>query len=239
MYNKHSTNQVRNQIVVAILILFVATGIAKAGDRSALEEALKSKYQITKTGIDRVRITEPGTILVIQKEGISGDLSSDMSFLNNKVRDGQVAQAGGFGAMMQDKKTSKSLKVGDKVYIFKIEVKDDQVRYFVITCDTYDVNVHGSTRQTRYKALLSFELGKEFLESASVDDVKKVVDSVIAPEAEAKAASTKSVELGQTPQQVETILGPPDKIVNLGAKKIYVYKDMKIVFVDDKVADVQ
>jgi len=140
---------------------------------------------------------------------------------------------------MQDKKTSRSLKVGDKVYVFKIEVKDDQVRYFIITGDTYDVNVHGSTRQTRYKALLSFELGKEFLESASVDDVKKAVDAVIAPEADVKAANTKSVELGQTPEQVETILGRPDKIVNLGPKKIYVYKDMKIVFVDEKVADVQ
>jgi len=222
----------------AVLVLGMIT-TASGGDRSALEGALKSKYEFTKTGIDRVRITQPGTVLVIQKEGISGDLSSDMSFLNNKVRDGQVAQAGGFGAMMQGKKTSRDLKVGDKVYLFKIEAKDDQVRYFIITCDTYDVNVHGSTRQTRYKALLSFELGKDFLETANADSVKKVVDTVIAPEAEVKAANTKSVELGQTPEQVEAILGRPDKTVNLGTKKFYVYKDMKIVFVDDKVADVQ
>ncbi|PYX11755.1 MAG: hypothetical protein DMG85_04535 [Acidobacteria bacterium] len=222
----------------AVLVLGMIT-TASGGDRSALEDALKSKYEFTKTGIDRVRITQPGTVLVIQKEGISGDLSSDMSFLNNKVRDGQVAQAGGFGAMMQGKKTSRDLKVGDKVYLFKIEAKDDQVRYFIITCDTYDVNVHGSTRQTRYKALLSFELGKDFLETANADSVKKVVDTVIAPEAEVKAANTKSVELGQTPEQVEAILGRPDKTVNLGTKKFYVYKDMKIVFVDDKVADVQ
>ncbi len=47
------------------------------------------------------------------------------------------------------------------------------------------------------------------------------------------------MELGQTPEQVEAILGRPDKTVNLGTKKFYVYKDMKIVFVDDKVADVQ
>ena len=222
----------------AVLVLGMIT-TASGGDRSALEDALKSKYEFTKTGIDRVRITQPGTVLVIQKEGISGDLSSDMSFLNNKVRDGQVAQAGGFGAMMQGKKTSRDLKVGDKVYLFKIEAKDDQVRYFIITCDTYDVNVHGSTRQTRFKALLSFELGKDFLETANADSVKKVVDTVIAPEAEVKAANTKSVELGQTPEQVEAILGRPDKTVNLGTKKFYVYKDMKIVFVDDKVADVQ
>ena len=169
----------------AVLVLGMIT-TASGGDRSALEDALKSKYEFTKTGIDRVRITQPGTVLVIQKEGISGDLSSDMSFLNNKVRDGLVAQAGGFGAMMQGKKTSRDLKVGDKVYLFKIEAKDDQVRYFIITCDTYDVNVHGSTRQTRYKALLSFELGKDFLETANADSVKKVVDTVIAPEAESK-----------------------------------------------------
>src|SRR5438132_13836460 len=87
----------------AICVLgIVAT--ANGGNRSALEDALKSKYEFTKTGIDRVRITQPGTVLVIQKEGISGDLSSDMTFLNNKVRDGQVAQAGGFGAMMQGRR---------------------------------------------------------------------------------------------------------------------------------------
>jgi len=44
------------------------------------------------------------------------------------------------------------------------------------------------------------------------------------------------VALGQTPEQVEAILG---RIVDLGQKKVYVYKDMKIVFVDSKVADVQ
>ena len=100
--------------------------------------------------------------------------------------------------MVQGKKTSRDLKVGDKVFLFKIEVKDDEVRYFIITCDTYEVNVHGSTRQNRYKALLSFELGKEFLQNATADSVKKVVDTVVAPEAEVKAASTKSIALGQT-----------------------------------------
>jgi hypothetical protein len=219
--------------------MILITALAHASSHGDLEEALKAKYQITKTGMDRARITQPGTVLIIQKDGISGDLVTDMTFLNNKVRDGQVAQAGGFGAFMQDKKTSRVLKAGDKVYVFKIELKDDEVRYFLITCDSFDVNLHGSTRQTRYKALLSFELGKDFLANATADDVKKAVDAVIQPEQDAKAASTKSVELGQSPEQVQAILGQPEKIVNLGPKKIFVYKDMKIVFQDDKVADVQ
>jgi len=31
----------------------------------------------------------------------------------------------------------------------------------------------------------------------------------------------------------------PDKVIDLGAKKIYVYKDLKITFTDGRVSDVQ
>jgi hypothetical protein len=47
------------------------------------------------------------------------------------------------------------------------------------------------------------------------------------------------IELGQTLEQVQAILGKPDKVVDLGAKKIYLYKDLKITFVDGLVSDVQ
>lgn len=54
-----------------------------------------------------------------------------------------------------------------------------------------------------------------------------------------KTAAPKSVELGQTPEQVEQILGPPKKIANLGSKMIYFYDDMKVIFMDGKVSDVE
>ena len=223
--------------VLGLVAVFNAT--AWAGNHDALKETLEAKYQITKTGIDRVRITQPGTVFIVQKDGISGDLASDLTFLNNKVRDGQVAQAGGFMASMQGKTTSRDIKTGDKVYLFKIDVKDDQVQFFVITCDTYDVNLHGSTKQTRYKAQLSFELGKDFMASTTPEAIEKDVEAVIMPEGEVQAANTKTVELGQTPDQVKAAVGAPDKIIKLGAKEVYVYKDMKVVFLDGKVSDVQ
>jgi hypothetical protein len=49
----------------------------------------------------------------------------------------------------------------------------------------------------------------------------------------------QQIEKGQTPDQVKASLGTPDKIVNLGAKQIFVYKDLKVTFVNGKVADVQ
>jgi hypothetical protein len=45
--------------------------------------------------------------------------------------------------------------------------------------------------------------------------------------------------LGQTVEQVTAAMGQPTKTVNLGPKKIYVYKDMKITFKDGKVTNVE
>jgi hypothetical protein len=42
-----------------------------------------------------------------------------------------------------------------------------------------------------------------------------------------------------SPDQVTSALGKPDKIVNLGAKQLYIYKDMKVTFLNGKVSDVQ
>lgn len=53
------------------------------------------------------------------------------------------------------------------------------------------------------------------------------------------AAEPQTIEKGQTPEQVEAAMGKPDKIVNLGSKQIYVYKDLKVTFLNGKVSDVQ
>jgi hypothetical protein len=47
------------------------------------------------------------------------------------------------------------------------------------------------------------------------------------------------IQLGQSPDEVQAALGQPDKIVDLGKKQIYVYKDLKVTFLNGKVSDVQ
>ena len=53
------------------------------------------------------------------------------------------------------------------------------------------------------------------------------------------AAGPVTISLGQSMADVESINGKPEKIIDLGAKKIYVYKDLKITFTDGRVSDVQ
>lgn len=69
--------------------------------------------------------------------------------------------------------------------------------------------------------------------------MKKTIDTVIADPAIASAVESKTIKIGMSPDEVKKSLGNPDKIVDLGAKQIYVYKDMKIVFLNSQVSDVQ
>jgi len=47
------------------------------------------------------------------------------------------------------------------------------------------------------------------------------------------------ISLGQTTADVVAALGNPRRVVNLGSKKIYVYSDMKITFINGKVTNVE
>jgi hypothetical protein len=83
------------------------------------------------------------------------------------------------------------------------------------------------------------EITKESQEADQAEkEAGEAPPSAIAPPA-APPAEPANISVGQTIDQVTAALGNPKSIVNLGAKKIYVYPDMKITFKDGKVSDVQ
>jgi hypothetical protein len=150
--------------------------------------------------------------------------------------------------------------VGDKVYLTKLEVneKKDSIMFIVVECGAC-----GGTDQTSaYKGAVSFQLAKGSLSNPSVSDIEDTIAKVFtidnstqataaqqAPaqpeqsaaeqQAPAQAPAPAQIQLGQSIDDVVAALGQPEKIVDLGTKKIYVYKDLKVTFLNGKVADVQ
>jgi hypothetical protein len=150
--------------------------------------------------------------------------------------------------------------VGDKVYVSKLDVntKKDRITFVTVECGA----CNGVDQTSAYKAAVSFQFAKGYLATASVPDVEDTIAKVFAidtgagqaqaaqpgaaqPEQPAAAqqapaqAPPAQIQLGQTIDQVVAALGQPEKIVDLGTKKIYVYKDLKITFIGGKVSDVQ
>ncbi len=59
------------------------------------------------------------------------------------------------------------------------------------------------------------------------------------PPPDEPVAPPKSIELGQTKDQVVANFGQPERTAKVGAKEIYFYKDLKVTFTGGKVSDVQ
>jgi len=155
---------------------------------------------------------------------------------------------------------SRDLAVGEKVYVSKLDVNmnKDTIGFRIIECDS----CNGVTQPSSYKADVIFDFPKGSLANPSATDIEDTIAKVFtidnsaqgthaqqAPaqpeqpaaqqQAPAQAPAPAQIQLGQSIDDVVAALGKPEKIVDLGAKKIYVYKDLKITFTNGKVSDVQ
>jgi hypothetical protein len=160
--------------------------------------------------------------------------------------------------------TTHLFQVGDKVYPSKVDVNvaKDTVAMTVVACDT----CNKTDPPTYNKAQVVFQFPKGSLVKAGAGEVEDVIGQVLSISEEEQQsgdqdnqqqgndqgqqqgggnqqpqpqAEPQSIEKGMTTDQVEAAMGKPEKIVNLGPKKIYVYKDLKVTFLNGKVFDVQ
>jgi hypothetical protein len=157
------------------------------------------------------------------------------------------------------------LQVGEKAYLTRIEVKGDEITFSLQSCVSC-YPAQNDPNEAPYSASLTFQFAKGFLSTGSFKDVQDTVSQVFlidtstpatdplpapaaqpasdpatAPIAEPPAtpSPTPTLELGQTKDQVIAALGQPQRAAKVGNKEIYIYKDMKITFVDGKVTDVE
>jgi hypothetical protein len=165
--------------------------------------------------------------------------------------------------------TTHLFAVGDKVYPMKIDVNlaKDSVTVGIVACDT--CNKTDPPTYNKAQVVFEFPKGSLAAADATAvektigqvltisdDDAQqdKAADDKGADkggqqqggqdqgqqqQADQPAAEPASIEKGMTPDQVEGAMGKPEKKVTLGVKQIYYYKDMKVIFMNGKVSDVQ
>lgn len=95
------------------------------------------------------------------------------------------------------------------------------------------------TRGLRGKLTMNSEWNTCFQEARDAHLTKLKASNWGQAGAASSEAETTTVELGQTIEEVEKILGAPQKILKAGAKVIYIYPDFKVIFENGTVADLQ
>jgi hypothetical protein len=176
---------------------------------------------------------------------------------------------GHFSQTQSQGQETKLFAKGDKVYPTKVEVnlEKDTVTLGIVACDT--CNKTDPPTYNKANVIFQFPKGSLAKASAgdvedTIGQLLSISDSSQQDQGgqqqgqdqqqgaqgdqqgggqqaaqQPAAQEPASVEVGMTPAQVEAALGKPDKKVTLPSKVTYYYKDMKVIFKDGKVADVQ
>jgi hypothetical protein len=242
-------------LITTLTAAIFGVGSARAQDAraSSLGDQLKAQYKLAKVALDSGgwSVVEPGTVLVIQKGGILGVPLANPAMAPATYKDNDLRAPNGFMVGLVGQNT-RQLTVGEKVYVIKIDVhgKNDKIMLTIVECDA----CNGVQQPSSFKSAVVFQFPKEYLSKADASQVKDVISLVLAPDAAGQqdqsqtqqqqppdqaAQAPPTIQMGQTIDQVKAALGQPEKIVDLGQKQIYVYKDLKITFVNGKVSDVQ
>jgi hypothetical protein len=245
-------------LVLALTVAGVAPAVRSQDSRAEIQKRLAAEFTRTKMTSDHSDIVTAGSVLVLHKDGLVMCSTEAIASPTNTYKNGVIAF--GFGANMAwgmalapaNQQTTaiaqRKFVTGEKFWVTDYMVKPEGV-VFVFYSDPYN--------DVRYYGQLKFPFAKNVAPPAN--DVMKEIEEVItaqadtqeaaapaadnaAPAAQAPAqlsAPPKTIALGQTTDQVVGILGQPQKIVNLGAKQMYFYPDMKVIFTNGKVTDVQ
>jgi hypothetical protein len=243
----------------AILLLSLAASTSFAATRDEAASAVTARYRIT-TPAFLGGFSEIGSVLTPRREGFRAN-RPNKAFKPNVVRSRQLAVAGG-GDLPLGGARDGALKPGERLHLYGVRTGNDYVQLDLYTVATYVVPGSGTRGPTPLQASVRFQYDGglagvtpqlilddigEWLAAdgeprpAAVDSLPAVVQRPAAVPAEPRAAgrATSTIRLGQTQEEVTAILGPPEKQILVGAKTIFVYRDVKVVFMDGKVADAE
>jgi len=245
------------------LLLLPVFAHAQGGPYADIQKQLTSLYTPAKATADGTDLVTAGAVLVLQKDNLQMCKVEQPLPVSNYYKNGAITQAGfsGFfkamnvlskfgaaggaagaaagsaaGAMPAGE--SRQFVAGEKFFVTRISAGPDGVTFAFIS---------DPIKEQRYKSTLKFAFPKGA--APSPDDVAAMVAEVIkvdAPEeaqapaaAAAPAAPTKTIAVGQSRDEVIAMFGVPAKVVQLGAKEIDFFPDMKVTFVKNKVANVE
>jgi hypothetical protein len=219
---------------------------------AAIQQQLLSLYNLTKATADGTDVVTAGAVVVLQKDNLLMCRVNLPIPTPNVYKSGKIDQEGLLGVLGRmgtgpqpggGPPNTRKFVAGEKFFVTKIEVQKDGVEFGVLS-DPF--------RDMRYHAVLKFPFAKGA--AANADEVIGEIAAVLKIDSgdsasdsaapapvppPAPAAQTKTITLGQTKEQVVSMFGQPAKVVQLGAKEIDYYPDMKVTFVQNKVTNVE
>jgi hypothetical protein len=216
-----------------------------------------------------VSVVEPGTLLAIQKGGVLSVPWKAMAMCPSKFQDNSMHPSAGMcAAMVKSVSKYFQVNDKVYPVKIEVNFEKAKISFAVVACDSCN-NVNPPTSMKGEVVFQFAKGYLEKAGAGEVEDTIGQVFSISNDDQQQSGGGgnqgggnqaaggqgggqsndqqdggqdqqqPQNIQLGMTIDQVQQALGAPLKTVNLGAKQIYVYKDLKITFLNGKVSDVQ
>jgi hypothetical protein len=173
--------------------------------KAGLVNQLEAVYPLTV--MDGIKVLKPGAVLVVQQDGILANPTkigpTKIGPFRNRYANGQVTPEGrdllrqldptrgswGLGSSMQPR----LLVAGEKVYLLKMEVKDDGITLTVQTCGGCDPTAADPNHKP-YLASIQFSFAKGFVTATDSNHVQAAINPLLAVIYTPAAAKARPVD---------------------------------------------
>src|SRR6266852_292800 len=168
------TSLVVSAMVLIAGILCASSADAQSASASSLDAQLKVQYKLAKIVPESngYKVAEPGTMLVIQKDGIFGvplgsNLVDPVIYAIQKDTD-----------LHHSNSSASTWKFGvaHKVYLSKLDIDSnhEKVSFTIVECDSSD-----PVKPSYYKSVVDFEFPSGYLAAAEVGQIEDVISQVL------------------------------------------------------------
>ena len=170
--------------VVGMVILSVCLPrLQGQAPSQGIDQQLRQQYVLTRVGTNGV-VVHAGTVLTVQADGIKSSPASYSVFWPNNYKKGagrvkQPMVAAKAGISKVDRGEIRFLQVGEKVYLAQMEIKDADVVFSIQSCGSCSPS-GTDPNDVPYRAEVSFQLGKGYLNNGTFKDIQETIGQVFA-----------------------------------------------------------
>ena len=204
--NDHMGSKTILVVLGASLAATLQGGPQAQSAKAGVEQQLQSLYLPTR--IVRDRAAQPGTVLVVRVGGMGALPASNAISHANNYKDGKVRHALS-GLLWSSVPGMRDLDPGERVYLLKMDVKDSGITFNVVTCGPCDGFVDPNLA---YKASITFQFGKGYLDAPKIDQIRQVIGEVFDP---VDAGAPVQTEAMPPPGEGNLALGKPAQLSSL------------------------
>src|SRR6266851_4817097 len=161
-------------VILIAGIFHASSANAQGASASSLDAQLKVQYKLAKIVPESngYKVAEPGTMLVIQKDGIFGvPLGSNLvdPVIYAIQKDTDLHHSNSSAATWK-------FGIGHKVYLSKLDIdaKHEKVFFTIVECDSSN-----PAKASYYKSVVDFEFPTGYLAAAEAGQIEDVISQVL------------------------------------------------------------